>query len=253
MGERCGCCTMDDFWKIYDSFQLMDKRGCGSVRRCDFYEASTAHVTLDMRRTINAANLHQRFRSNAAEMNLQELIQLVWPSATDRDKKQMNNWAKLRDASTILKDSTFQGTRQDLKQIFDLLDIEGNDMLSMSELVRARILTKAESQNLLRQWYEAFNKMPDDCSSDSGSENGKTESFSLSFNEFCQMTQKHLCEKYVRKENGNILWAKPCRLAFETSRSAVAKLIAARDSHELPSEEDPSSLKVRLNFEVHPK
>lgn len=242
--ERCGCCSMDYFWKVYDSFRLMDKRGCGSVRRCDFYEASTEYVTLEMCRTINAANLHRRFKSNAAELTFQELIQLVWPNATDGDRKQMSNWAKLRDASLILEDSAFRGTRKDLKQIFDLLDVAGNDSLSMSEFVRARILTKAECQNLLRQWYEAFNKAPDDSGSDSGSENGKSESLSLSFNEFCQMTQKHLLEKYVRKEE---MWEPPCHSAFATSKLAVSKLIAARQNYAPSSNKDPSTP------EVHPK
>jgi len=238
MAERCSCCKMDDFWIIYDSFRLMDKRGCGLVRRCDFYEASTEHVTLNMRRTMARANLHQRFRSNAGEMTLQELVQLVWPNASETDKRQMSDWAKLRDAWALLTDPDFQGTREDLKKVFDLLNIEGDDMLSISDLVRSRILTKVESQNLLRQWYKAFNKASDDSGSESGIEPPNSENLCLSFNEFCQMTQKHLCEKYVQKDDENTSWETSCRSAFLTSRTAVAKLMAARESCEFaPSRE----------------
>merc|ERR1719160_1972477 len=144
-----------------------------------------------MRRTITRGNLQERFRSNPAEMTLQELLRLVWPSASDEDRRQMTNWAKLRDASMILKSSAFEGSRQDLKRIFDLLDVDGSETLSLKELVRARILTKGEAHNLLNGWYRAFNQE---------SESGKRSGPSLTFNEFCLMTQKHLHDKYAQKE-----------------------------------------------------
>merc|ERR1711977_270040 len=106
----------------------------------------------------------------------------------------MHNWGKLRDASNILSDSSFLGTRQDLKKIFDLLDVDGSRSLSISELTRARILSKGEAQKLLQNWYQAFNDQQT-SSRDSGSET-RRESLSLSFNEFCLLTQKHLAEKY---------------------------------------------------------
>jgi Ca2+-binding EF-hand superfamily protein len=234
---------MHDFWKIYDCFRLMDKRGCGLVRRSDFYEATTDYVTLDMRRAIARANLHQRFRSNASEMTLQELVQLIWPNVNEADKEQMSNWAKLRDAWSTLSASDFEGTRQDLKVVFDLLNIEGDDMLSISDLVRSRILTKVESQNLLREWYKVFKKAPDDSGSESGSEVANNENRCLSFNEFCQMTQKHLTDKYVQKDDENLSWEKPCRSAFENSKIAVAKLMTARENYEFASNKEEASVR----------
>jgi len=228
--ERCGCCTIDDFWKIYDSFRLMDKRGCGSVRRCDFYEASTEHVTLEMRRAITRGDLHERFRSSPAELKLEELLHRIWPNATDDDRKKMVNWTKLRDASTVLSDSSFKATREDLKRIFDLLDADGSQTLSMGELVRARIITKRESQNLLAKWYKAFSKHYESPSS-----KGKGESLGLDFNEFCMISKDHLYEKFVSQKEET--WKDSCRSAYKASRAATAKMIADREGRQLPSEE----------------
>jgi Ca2+-binding EF-hand superfamily protein len=200
----------------------MDKRKCGSVRRCDFFEATTEHVTLDMRRTLTRGDLHERFRSSAAEMTLEELCQRIWPTATDADQKLMKNWVKLRDASSVLSAENFQGTRQDLKRIFDLLDVDGSQTLSMSELTRARILTKAESQKLMKNWYDAF-------TANDSSESGKKEGLNLTFNEFCVMTQKHLAEKYAHKDDENDNWEKHCRSAFRVSKAATVMLSAARE------------------------
>jgi Ca2+-binding EF-hand superfamily protein len=199
----------------------MDKRKCGSVRRCDFFESTTEHVTLDMRRTLTRGDLHERFRSSAAEMTLEELLRRVWPTSTDADRQVMNGWAKLRDASSVLSDKKFQGTRQDLKRIFDLLDVDGSQTLSMNELTRARILTKTESQKLLTNWYAAFNS-----AHDSSCDSGKKEGPNLTFNEFCLMTQKHLADKYAHKDDGSDNWEKHCRSAFRASRATTVSFMS---------------------------
>lgn len=211
----------------------MDKRGCGAVRRCDFYEASTEYITLEMRRTITRGNLHERFRSSAAEMTLQELLRLVWPTSSEEDRKQMTNWAKLRDASLILTSSSFEGSRGDLKRIFDLLDIDGSHTLSLKELVRARILTKGESRSLLERWYTSFNEKQAE------SEGGKRGCRGLSFNEFCLMTQKHLHDKFAQKD-GNTSWEKQWRSTWKASKATTAKVVADREGRELPPENEVS-------------
>lgn len=243
--ERCSCCTIDDFWKIYDSFRLMDRRACGSVRRCDFYEAITEHVTLDMRRTMTRGDLHERFRSCASDMTLAELLGRVWPTITDGDRKMIGHWAKLRDASSVTSCSSFQGTREDLKRIFDLLDVECSQSLSMHDLVRARILTKDESHNLLKDWYKAFNK--NDSGSDSGSVIGQSQFMSLSFADFCRMTQEHLSEKYVQKVDTNS-WAAGFASAFNASKATTTKLNAAREDLESLSRDRPSPSKKSLKI-----
>jgi hypothetical protein len=200
----------------------MDKRGCGSVRRCDFYEASTEHVTLDMRRTITKGDLYERFRSSAVEMTLTELLQRLWPVATDADRKLMNQWTKLYDASSFLSAGSFQGTHHELKQIFDLLDLDGSRTLSMSELVRARILTKFEAHKLMQNMQKLIST--DESGSDSGSASGKQMKLSLGFSDFCLLTQKHLTEKYVHKEDGSLpkdSWDIHCRTAFQASAKKV--------------------------------
>jgi len=250
--ERCSCCTIDDFWKIYDSFVLMDKRACGSVRRGDFYEAISEHVTVDMRRTMVMADLQSRFRSSATEMTLAELLGRVWPMITDGDRKMMMNWAKLRDASAILKASSFQGTREDLKRIFDFLEaanpqVSGSQSLSMGELVRARILTKDESQKLLQDWYASFSKQSSD--SECGCKNANSDSLNLSFNEFCLMTQDHLSEKYVQKEN-SCPWVANFRSAFQASKAATVKFNAARDGYNLAYDNLAAPEKMNLKSGV---
>lgn len=224
--ERCGCCNVDDFWKMYNAFRLMDKRGCGSVRRCDFYEASTEHVTLEMRRTMTRGDLHERFRSSAADMTFMELLERIWPLATDADKKMMRQWAKLYDASLFLSSDSFQGTHHDLKQIFDLLDLDGSQTLSMSELVRARILTKDEAQQLLKDWHKEFSK--NESSSDSQRGSGQKLSLSLGFSDFCILVQKPLTEKYAQKqEEGlpNDSWDIHCRFAFQASKRKTRETV----------------------------
>jgi len=182
----------------------MDKQGCGAVRRCDFWEAFTDHVTKEMQCTITKAKLQQRFRASAAEMTFEEFIERMWPSSTDSDRKMMNHWARLRDASLIISSPSFRATRLNMKQIFDLLDTDGSEMLSLSELVRARILTKDESKKLLQEFHKTFG--------------GTKDSQNLSFSEFKVVTRKHFLEKYAHDD----VWADPCRSAFQKSKTNVS-------------------------------
>jgi hypothetical protein len=203
----------------------MDRRQCRSVRRCDFYEASTAHVTLEMRRTMTRGDLHERFRSSAAEMTLDELLGRAWPTLTDGDRKIMGHWAKLRDAYSVVSTSSFQGTLDDLKRIFDLLDVECSQKLSIGELVRARILTKDECQKVFKDLFKDFNRRS------SAGDSCDTSNLSLSFDKFCFMTKEHLSEKYVRKTDKSS-WALHFRSAFQKSQAAAAKLQEDRQEYD---------------------
>lgn len=202
----------------------MDKRKCGSVRRCDFYDATTEHVTLEMRRAMTRGDLHERFRTSSAALTFEELLDRIWPTATDTDKKMMKQWTKLYDASSYLSTGSFQGTHHNLKQIFDLLDLDGSQTLSMSELVRARILTKDEARNLLQAWNSEFGQGDDDC--ESHSTNGKTLGLNLNFSDFCVLLQKPLTDKYVQvKSEENLVkdsWDVHCRSAFQASKKKAS-------------------------------
>lgn len=223
----------------------MDQRECGSVRRCDFFEAITEHVTLEMRRTITRGDLHQRFRESASEMTLPELLGRIWPNANAGDRKTMNHWTKLRNACRVLSDPAFRGTRQDLKQIFDLLDADGSQTLSMSELIRARILTKTEAGELHKNWCQGINGK-EEADSDSGSGSVKKESPSFDFNEFCRMMQKHLTDKYVHKEIVDKSWQKNCRSVFQASKAASQMLDAKRETLATPPSRAESPHPVSL-------
>lgn len=207
----------------------MDKRGCGAVQRSDFYEATTEHVTLEMRRTITRADLHARFRTSSAALTFDELLNRMWPTATDADRKMMTQWTKLYGASQLLQKESFQGTHHDLKQIFDLLDMDGSQTLSMSEMVRARILTKEEARDLLKNWSKEFGGGNDDLETHLA--NRKKSSFntdkSLCFSDFCLLMQKPLTEKYASKEEeGSVkqefTWDGLCRQAFGASKKKVS-------------------------------
>lgn len=213
---------MDDFWKIYNSFLLMDKRGCGSVRRCDFFETISEQVTLDMRRTMTRGDLHERFTSSATEMTLSELLKRIWPNATDDDRKMMKQWATLYDAFSILSSDSFQGTHRDLKQLFDLLDLDGSQTLSMSELVRARILTKDEAHQLLKNWHEKMGSV---------SPQGQRLTLSLSFSDFCILVQQPLTEKYGQQKKESLpddSWdvQKDFRSAFQASKKKSVQAVS---------------------------
>jgi hypothetical protein len=131
----------------------------------------------------------------------------------------MSQWTKLCDASSYLSTASFQGTHHDLKQIFNLLDLDGNQTLSMSEMVRARILTKDEARNLLKSWNKEFEE-----GSESQRANGKKLGLSLCFSDFCLLMQKPLTDKYAQKEEGSVAndsWDLHCRSAFQASRKKV--------------------------------
>lgn len=212
--ERCGCCTIDEFWKMYDIFLLMDRRRVGAVSRADFYQAISDHPTLEMRRMMNRAGLLERFRNSSAELLLQEFVRLIWPAAGDSDVEQVKQWARLREAATVLKEPTFSGQREDLRRIFNILDEDGSGNLSEAEILRSRILTKEEADTLLR--------------------NAAGTKQTMRFNEFCKWTQPHFAEKYkkedvkspaVREEE----WKKNVRRSYGKSRTNML-LESAEDS-----------------------
>lgn len=120
-------------------------------------------------------------------MTFEELISRVWRNANDGDRKIMRSWTKLCEASMLISDASFQGTKQDLRSIFDLLDADGNPLLSMADMVRSCSLTKAESQKLLEGWYNALSE------SNSGDKNGAN-GLSLTFHDFCVLTKIQLTE-----------------------------------------------------------
>lgn len=150
-----------------------------------------------------------------------ELADRIWPTVTDADTKLMKQWIKLYDASAYLSSDSFKGTHHDLKQVFNLLDVDGSQTLSISELVRARILTKGEAHHLLKSWNKKF----DESDVGSDSHNGKKHlNLSLGFSDFCLLMQKPLTEKYAQKEEAPDAvnsWDSLCRSSFLASKKKV--------------------------------
>lgn len=105
--------------------------------------------TVDQIRTVRRADLQQRFRGSAADVTLEELLQLTWPKATEEDFGKMRRWVQLMEAQRVLREPNFRGETSDLRRIFDLLDVNGDGDLSLKEVLRANILTKSEVVQLL--------------------------------------------------------------------------------------------------------
>lgn len=197
-------------WLAYDVFRSLDKRKRQSISRTDFLEALKDFHTLDKlkalsrendrindidklngglaklssenRETVNKlkilkrSRLDHRFRESTQDVDLPEFLRMLWPLATEEDMVKMVRWAQLREAQAVLRDGKFRGEVAELKKIFDLLDENGDGLLSVNELRRASILNTKEIQTLMRtQRLDA----------------------KMSFHDFCIYAQTHLKAMYV--------------------------------------------------------
>jgi hypothetical protein len=189
----------------------MDKRNCGSIARSEFYEAITAHPTLEMRRVMKRCGLHDRFRRSNVDVSLEEFIRLIWPYASGHDMETMRHWSCLREAHSVLKEPTFVGEHADLRHIFDLLDIDGSRTISVNELLRSRILSKKDVSTLVHTI-------------------NVTEK-SLSFKAFCEVfIEVWKPDAHFKDVGGPQLdWKRPVRGAFRNSKLAVLTERADRD------------------------
>merc|ERR1739848_270067 len=73
----------------------------------------------------------------------------MWPKATKDDMTKLLRWVQLREAQSVLREQQFRGDNNDLRKIFDLLDENGDGVLSVRELQRSAILTKDEICGLM--------------------------------------------------------------------------------------------------------
>lgn len=174
--ERCTRCTKDEMWLAYDVFRSLDKRKRQSVSRNDFFEALKDFPDMNRLKILGRSRLDHRFRESTQDVDLPEFLKMLWPSATDEDMVKMVRWAQLREAQAVLRDGKFRGEVAELKKIFDLLDENGDGLLTVNELRRARILSAQEIQTLMRtQRLDAR----------------------MTFHDFCIYAQTHLKAMYV--------------------------------------------------------
>lgn len=182
--ERCSRCTKEEMWAVYDVFRSMDRGRKHKISRQDFFHPDNhKSPTLIELRTLRKARLDERFRNSAEDITLEEFLSLVFPGCSQRDLRTMKRWARLKDAQEVLRDPKFRGEAPELRRIFDLLDENGDESLSLDELERAGILTKSEIAILLR-----------------GGNNRESMRFNCNFQEFLTVVQTHLKETYVSSE-----------------------------------------------------
>jgi Ca2+-binding EF-hand superfamily protein len=147
--ERCQRCTRQEMWAAYDVFRSMDKRNLGRISRYDYLETKSHYPTLDKLRVLRRVDLESRFRENGKDVTLQEFLHLMWPHATEQDRKKMMHWAKLRDAQDLVRAGNYTGESGRLQEIFDLLDKDHNELLDDHELLG--ILEKCEVEQMMNE------------------------------------------------------------------------------------------------------
>lgn len=181
--ERCSRCTKEEMWAVYDVFRTMDEARKHRISRKNFFNPDRlGGPSLMELRVLRKARLDERFRHSAEDITLEEFLQLVFPGCSRGDVQKMMHWARLKDAQAVLRDPKFRAEVPQLRQIFDILDENGDENLSMTELERAGILTKSEIAALLR-----------------GS-NRDSVKFNCNFQEFLAVVQTHLKDTYVSTE-----------------------------------------------------
>eukprot|EP00928_Gymnodinium_smaydae_P029008 TRINITY_DN21971_c0_g1_i1.p1 TRINITY_DN21971_c0_g1~~TRINITY_DN21971_c0_g1_i1.p1 ORF type:complete len:461 (-),score=90.60 TRINITY_DN21971_c0_g1_i1:129-1511(-) len=148
--ERCGCCTKEDFWILYDAFETMDRRHLGSISRADFHWALRVHGAMaDFTKACHRSRLPAYFHDTSQALSFEAFVGRAYPSATDGDMARMRNWTDLRVARGLLRSSSFRATEGELRQVFALLDEDSSGALSVKELVRAQIFSKEDIDALL--------------------------------------------------------------------------------------------------------
>lgn len=162
--ERCGCCTKEDFWSLFDTFQDMDRDQSGVIGRRDFVWAlRTLGACVDFNKAANKAKLAAHFQKTARDLNLEGFIRRAFPTSSDADITRMMRWANLRRAHNMLLSDKFKATESELCQVYSFLLEDGNTMVPLREVIRAKILSREEANVALpSQWgcapidFEAF-------------------------------------------------------------------------------------------------
>jgi len=175
--ERCSCCNKAEYWVCFDIFCAMDRSQDGAVRRGDFVWALSAHgASLEFQRVVRRARLSAYFKSTAREISFEEFSQRIFPNASPTDIQKMQRWTCMRKAQKILTSETFMSQKEDMREVFTLLEEEsGCGSVLLSDLVRAQIFTKAEILDIVPE----------------------TQGPHISFEEFCDILCPSLARKYV--------------------------------------------------------
>mmetsp|Transcript_34645 Transcript_34645/g.97188 ORF Transcript_34645/g.97188 Transcript_34645/m.97188 type:complete len:351 (+) Transcript_34645:96-1148(+) len=146
--ERCDCCSKEDFWSLFDVFESMDRRGCGTICRADFVWALSAlGASSEYQRAVRRTKLAAHFRATVHEVSLEDFIRLAFPCISAHDVARMQRWAALRRARNVLSRSAdARPDEEDLHAAFALLACgPGGQAVPAGDLVRAGIITRQEA------------------------------------------------------------------------------------------------------------
>jgi len=146
--ERCTRCTMHSVWTACDTFWEFDQDHTGTMSRKEYIDLLGESPTVNRLRMLRRARLEHQFRTSAKPVTLEKFLGLIWPQATEEDRKKMARWAQLREAHDILNSSNFRGADSDMRRIFELLRVRNlgetgpEEVVVASEMLRALIISE---------------------------------------------------------------------------------------------------------------
>lgn len=207
--ERCSCCTKEDFWSLFDTFQDMDRDQSGVIGRRDFVWAlRELGAGIEFHKAANKAKLAAHFHKSARELPLEGFIRRAFPTCTDAEVTRMLRWANLRRAHNLLVSVNFKATETELSQVFAYLDEDSSGTVPLREVIRAKILSREEAAVAFpSQWGSS----------------------QLGFEEFCGLVLKKFwdLEEAMPEEDQGIsptsMWRRAVKDKFLFARDAIEK------------------------------
>lgn len=158
----------------------MDRRNRGNIRRSDYVWAIGEHGgCIEFHRAVRRADLCGYFHSTAKDLSLAEFMRRALPSASCQDLEKVGYWMNLWKAHSMVTRPTFMGRRDEIQQVFSLLDKSHIGVIRVRQLVNGRLFS----------WDELNLVLPE----------GTQASTALTFNEFCDSVQPMLVAKFCQE------------------------------------------------------
>lgn len=140
---------MQAVWTACDVFWALDSERTGFVTRKEYIQRLGDPPSVERMRVLRRANLSRRFRKDASPVSLDEMLRLMWPSATAEDQVTMQRWVELRDVYHMFHNPNFRGSEHDMRRGFEMLGT-GGDYVGAAQLVRAVVLDWDDACGLAR-------------------------------------------------------------------------------------------------------
>lgn len=148
--ERCSVCSKDDLWQVFDVFWTLDKHKQFKLTRRHVFASLRDCVSQKQVEVLRRSRLTERFRQSSQDVPLDEFLRMMWPDVKEEDLAKMTRWCQLRAAQTAIQ-GRCHGEVPDsvLREIFDLLDLNGDQRVSVEELYWGEILTAEQVSRLM--------------------------------------------------------------------------------------------------------